>query len=136
MLAAVVDRVDGACFGLSYGDSSIVTVDHDGARRRSVPGPGFVDPRDPATLDPSRARPFRFETGDAQLVLAFTDGIDQCHYRSPATSIGPGHIHRLFVRTGPKPRAFAAALADLALAGVDGHPGGQDNLALTVVTSR
>ena len=67
-----------------------------------------------------------------ELLLAFTDGINECHYRSPETSIGqrpPG----TGIRSTRRPAgALCEGLMELALAGVDGNPGGQDNIALVV----
>ena len=131
----VVDRDARQGFGLSVGDVSVVTVDDTAVRRHTVPSPVYVAPRDPGSMDPSLARPFEFDLSLAQRVLVFSDGIDECHYRSPATSIGPRHIHELYLRVGPDPETFTAALADLALEGVDGNPGGEDNLALVIVAT-
>ena len=60
------------------------------------------------------------------------DGIDQCHYRQPETSVTPRHLRSLLAETGPEPSRYAQALVELALRGVDGNPGGQDNIALVV----
>ena len=132
----LVDRGRGRAFGVSFGDSSVVTVGTEAVVRRTLPDSRYVDPRAERPLDPAGTRAFQFEFGPEDLVVAFTDGIDQCHYRSPRTSIGPRHLARLFVETGPDPRRFAAELAALALAGVDGNPGGQDNLAVVAVSGR
>jgi hypothetical protein len=130
---AVIDLEALRGFGLSAGDVSVVTVDDTAVRRHTVPSPVYVAPRDPRTMDPALARPFQFDLSLAQRVLVFSDGIDECHYRSPSTSIGSHHIHELFLRVGPDPETFTAALAHLALEGVDGNPGGEDNLALVTV---
>jgi len=130
---AVVDRDRQRAFGLTFGDVSVVTVDPEGARRRTMPSTDYVNPRAPGSLDPGRARGFDFELSVAQRVLVFSDGIDECHYRSPGTSIGPRHIHDVFARTGPDPETFTNSLMELALDGVDGNPGGEDNIALVTV---
>ena len=130
LLAAVHNRRSGEGFGISFGDSSLVRVDADVATflnlRRAqylVPGP---------KIDPGEGLSFRFQARPGALLVAFTDGVDECHYRSPATSIGPRHLGALFDRTGARPRTFAEGLMRMALSGVDGHPGGQDNIALVV----
>jgi hypothetical protein len=42
------------------------------------------------------------------------------------------HLARLFLRVGAEPEQYARRLMELALSGVDDHPGGQDNVALIV----
>jgi hypothetical protein len=65
-------------------------------------------------------------------VAAFTDGVDECHYGHPKTSIRPHHLRALLAELGPAPEPFARRLLALALCGVDGHPGGEDNAAVAV----
>lgn len=124
----VVDRARSRGFGLQWGDSSVVTIDGEGTRRHTMPQGDFVAPTD---FDVVTGRPFAFDLAHVRLVAAFTDGIDQCHYRSPSTSVGPRHIQAVAEATMFRPEAFVRELARLALAGVDGHPGGEDNLVVT-----
>lgn len=77
-----------------------------------------------------RGELFDFEAGAGALVLCFTDGVDECHYRRPETSLRPHHLAAIFDGVGPDPAAYVEAVARAALAGVDGHPGGQDNIAI------
>lgn len=135
LLVAVVDREDGTGFGLSFGDSSLVRVGPQGAHVVNVRRAAFVHLRTHGGLDPDAAHGFRFFLEPGELVLAFTDGINECHYRSPATSVGKEHLEQLFAEHGARPERYAAALARLALDGVDGHPGGQDNLALVATAT-
>lgn len=132
LLVAVYDRISRAGFGLSYGDSTLMLVGTRGARTINVREVQYVDPTRSRTYQPVEAYPFHFLARPGELILAFTDGIDECHYRSPETSIGARHLVELFARVGPEPRDFASRLVEMALAGVDGHPGGQDNVALVV----
>ena len=132
LLVAVVDREQGEGYGLSFGDSSLVRLGPQGAHVVNVRRAQFVHLRTHGGLDPDLAHGFRFFLEPGELVLAFTDGINECHYRSPETSIRAVHLEELFAEHGAHPGAFAPALAQLALDGVDGHPGGQDNLALAV----
>lgn len=136
LLVAVHDRQTGAGFGASYGDSSFVLV---GGGRPPQPlnakSNAYVTPSDPGSLSVRRARPFHFRTEPGQLLLAFTDGIDECCYRRPDRSVGPSHLQALYDEVGPEPEAYARRLVELALSGVDGHPGGQDNIALVVSRS-
>lgn len=132
LLVAVLDRRARSGFGVSFGDSSIFLIGEGGARPLNTRHAMFVRPWEPADLETSRGLPFRFRTGARQLLVAFTDGIDECHYRSPATSVRPRHLEGLFAETGPDPGGFNRGLMELALEGVGGHPGGQDNVALLV----
>jgi hypothetical protein len=130
LLVAVYDRETGQGFGISFGDSSLMRIDDDGATFLNLRRAQYLVPG--SAIDPTEGLAFRFEAGDGALLVAFTDGVDECHYRSPATSIGPRHLEAIFERTGARPRPFAEALMRMALSGVDGHPGGQDNIALVV----
>ena len=131
LIVAILDHDTREGFGISYGDSSLMVLSlEDGPRWENRKGPGFVQPWLRATLDPRRAHEFLFRTRPGDLVLAFTDGIDECHYRRPETSIQAEHLESLQIRHGSDPEAFVRATVELALTGVDGNPGGQDNIAL------
>jgi hypothetical protein len=132
LLVAVHDRSTGSGFGLSFGDSSLVLVGPDGARRLNVKSDAFVSAHHPTTLQASEGYAFRFLTRPGELLLAFTDGVDECHYRSPGTSIRTRHLAGLFGEVGADPETYARRLVELALRGVEGRPGGQDNVALVV----
>ena len=45
------------------------------------------------------------------------------------------HLAALHSEVGPAPEAYARGLTEMALTGVDGNPGGQDNIALVVARS-
>ncbi|MBU0553872.1 SpoIIE family protein phosphatase [Myxococcota bacterium] len=129
LLVVVYDFEARAGFGQSFGDSSLFIVRGPRLAQRVSPQNGvFLDPSDPARFD--EGQPFEFTTRPDQLLLAFTDGIDECCYRAPSRSIGPRHLTALYAQHGPAPQIYARALLRLALNGVEGHPGGQDNIAL------
>ncbi len=132
LLIAVYDRESGQGIGLSYGDSSLVRITPAGAVRLNPRNGHYVSLRVGSTRLPGSAQVFRFEAADPGLLAAFTDGIDECHYRRPQTSVGLSALADLFRRTGPHPAPFADALVWLALEGIGGNPGGQDNIALVV----
>ena len=73
---------------------------------------------------------FAFTGNPGDLLLAYTDGIDECHYGKPETSVTPQIMADLWRATGNEPEVYVRRLVELALSGVDGHPGGQDNLAV------
>lgn len=135
LVVAVLDRATGRGFGLSIGDSTVAVV---GRKRlpiaRNRHNGAYVHPGRDARLA-RRAELFTFSAAPGMLVLAFTDGVDECHYRQPDTSLRPGHLADLFARTGPDPRAYAQALVEAALAGVPPHPGGEDNIGVVVIAA-
>ena len=74
--------------------------------------------------------PFWFETQPGELMLAFTDGVNECHYRQPATSVSFDDIADTAAYHSYEPLPSVEAIAQLALEGVRGNPGGEDNLAI------
>lgn len=131
LLIAIVDRSSSSGFGISMGDSSLAVLglDHPPRIVNSKDG-AYARPWVPTSLDPRRANELAFSVRPGELVLAYTDGVDECHYRSPATSVQPHHMEALHIRTGGDPSKFVHELTGLALSGVGGHPGGQDNIAV------
>lgn len=135
LLVAVLDRECRTGFGLSFGDSSLVLLDRAGEFHRPQRKTGdYLSPCRPAGYDPGYPSDFHFTAEPGSLVLAFTDGIDECHYRHPKTSIRSRHIAELWTRSSADVERMTRSLIQLALAGVDGHPGGEDNVAV-VATS-
>ena len=136
LVVAVYDRARRQGFGLSVGDSTFAVVGGDLS-------PVAVNPINSRCLSlttqpgsvASLSAPFTFATQPGQLLLAFTDGVNECHYRYPETSITPRHMQVLFHDAGFDPREYARALGRLAMDGVSGSPGGQDNIALVVVAA-
>jgi len=129
LLAVVYDREERTGFGISFGDSSFVLAGQgQQARALNRRDNRYVTARSRSSL--RHGSPFEFETSPGDVMMAFTDGIDECHYRSAATSVQPHHILDIADRNAGDPLAIVNQLAALALAGVDGHPGGEDNIAL------
>jgi len=132
-VVAVFDRDAALGFGLSFGDSTVCLLGPgvEAAGRALNPhNHRYVALAGVPELQDCGAQSFDFSAPDGSLLLAFSDGIDECHYRNPESSIRPSHLRALFAELGAAPEPFVRALAELALAGVDGHPGGQDNIAL------
>lgn len=132
LLVAVHDASDGEGFGICFGDSTLSAVGPGGFRRLSAPNGIYLAPADHVAMPIAKGSAFSFRTQPDELLLAYSDGINECHYRQPETSIQPDHLSQLHRRLGTNPRDYAEALAEWALRGVDGHPGGEDNLALIV----
>lgn len=130
LLVAVLDQSSGKGFALSWGDSSLALLAPERLLQWSLGNECFL--RAPEPCEPERAVALEFELGFDDLLLLFTDGINECHYRSPLTSIMEADLVAVRQRAGGEPGDFSRALGELALAGVRGFPGGEDNLALIV----
>lgn len=130
-LVVVYNRELKSGFGISFGDSSFVV---------SSPGTatGPLNLRNARYVStspdqlPLEGAAFNFSARPGDVLLTYTDGIDECHYRSPSTSVTQNHIAGITAADSLNPQAVARGLGQLALAGVDGNPGGQDNIALIV----
>lgn len=132
LLAAVIDRRRHRIFGASFGDSSIFRLSNGKVvERLNRKDENYVSPWSPGSLDPRLAFEVSLAIDPGDLVVAFTDGVDECHYGRPEISVGPEQLKSLQAHSA-EPHTFAQALADLALAGVGGHRGGQDNIAVVV----
>lgn len=129
LLVAVYDRQSRTGFGISFGDSTLAVV---GPDRMPVPinehDVRFVSAAHRASL--RHGRPFTFSAMPGDVILAFTDGIDGCHYRHPESSVLPEHIHAIGRDVGFDPLELVTRTTSLALAGVNGNPGGQDNIVI------
>lgn len=131
LLVAVVEASSRHGFALYTGDSSLVTVDAQRCQVHTQEHKRFFYFNDPLEADEWQL--VRFELPERGALLLYTDGINECHYRQPDTSVGPEHIHRLWKFFGDQPAEFAGQLVKLALTGIEPHPGGQDNIALIVL---
>ncbi len=133
LLVTVFNRNEGTGFGVSFGDSTFTVL----APGR-VPNPlnrhnhRFVSAAVPQSL--RRGDVFRFAASPGDVLLTFTDGIDGCHYREPLTSVRPEHISTIGQSVAFDPLNVITEVTNLALRGVDGNPGGQDNIAIAAVT--
>ena len=75
--------------------------------------------------------PFQFQLEpEEEILLLYTDGVNECCYRDPHRSVQLQHLEALYEAHAPDPAALVEALMQLALAGVDGHAGGQDNIVI------
>jgi hypothetical protein len=132
LLVAVWDRAAAHGFGLSFGDdSSLVVVGTDRPPQRvNRKTTSHVGPWDRSSFDPGRAHELTFWARRGELAVAFTDGIDECHYREPETSVQPEHLQGLLVDSEGDAERFVRKLTELARGGVAGHPGSEDHIAL------
>ena len=133
-LAVVYDRPTRTGFGISFGDSTFAIT---GPGRSAAPinphDNRFVSTAHRESLRHGSAFAFQAEPGD--LLLAFSDGIDGCHYRNPATSVLATDIDEVAQACAYQPHDTVRRLTELALDGVRGNPGGQDNIVALAATA-
>lgn len=131
LTVGLVDIEMGKGFGASTGDSSLVTISSGKLSHHAPPNSDFFYFQRP--LEAQDWQNFSFELNSGDLLLLFTDGVNECHYRCPETSIQDSHIATLWEHMGDDLNKFAANLTKLALDGVPGNPGGQDNIAIVAL---
>lgn len=134
LLIVAVDRAQGRGVGLSYGDSTAALVGPEsGFRQLNYHNSQFV--RADSFLTPTPGESFQFDVAPGDTLLVFTDGLDECHYRNPATSVRPEHIEQFVNHFRDNPRLLVKKLAACALTGVHGNPGGQDNVVIAAAAT-
>lgn len=131
LLIILVDLSNGDGFGISYGDSSALLVNKTGVRRINHKNNTYINLNTGIRTDIHNQ--FIFKLMPEECLVLFTDGVDECHYGNPATSVNEEHIFELFLNSKNDTKLFVSQLASLALVGVDGNPGGQDNIAIAAV---
>lgn len=128
LLVAVANQRTGEVFGLSFGDSSLVTLGPSGAQVRNSPNQTYLRGGGPIEVETGVA--FQFKLAPGELMLLFTDGVNECCYRDPYRSIRLQHLDELYKTYGTDAAQLTTKLMEIALAGVDGNPGGQDNVVV------
>lgn len=128
LTVALADLNQGMIRGLYTGDSKAVILDRETYHSLTEDNQRYVYFNRP--LERDEWQTFVSPLKPDSLLLLFTDGINECHYRSPETSIRPGHLTALWQNVDGDVERFHELLMELALGGVGGHPGGQDNIAL------
>jgi serine/threonine protein phosphatase PrpC len=128
LTVAIVDLQQGLTWGVYTGDSKAVVLTDERLHSLTEDNQRYVYFHRP--LQHLDWETFDYPLRPGSLLLLFTDGINECHYRSPETSIQPGHMTALWQHVDHDAERFHHLLVELALKGVEGHPGGQDNIAL------
>lgn len=129
LLVAVFERSSGHGYGLSFGDSTLTVLGR--GREPVAANPHdvrFVSARHKRSLE--YGAEFTFSAEPGELVVVHTDGVNGCHYRSPETSVQPEHLAMMAEAAEYDPLEVVREITLLALAGVGGNPGGQDNIAI------
>lgn len=137
LIVALYHARTGRVLALATGDSTLATLSKVGWTVHNQHNNEYV--RLDRLSYPDVWEPVELTLEPGALLVLHTDGIDECHYRKPETSLRPLHIESLWgsiPQGGLERRAsrFTTRLAQTALEGVDGHPGGQDNMALLVLS--
>ena len=128
LLVACCDESTGSVFGLSFGDSSLVTLGANGAQVRNQPNDSYL--RGGGPIEVELGLPFQFQLSPGETMLLYTDGVNECCYRDPFRSIKLQHLDQVHEENREDPAGLTQALMKLALDGVDGNPGGQDNIVI------
>lgn len=131
LLVACLDKSNGSTFGLSFGDSSLAVLGPTGAKIRNQPNDRYL--RGGAPIDVEEALPFQFTLKENETMLLYTDGINECCYRDPYRSVGLQHLEDIYRKTKSETAQLAYCVMELAMNGVDGYPGGQDNAVVTAI---
>lgn len=129
-----IDTTTGQGIGVSFGDSSILRINSAGVLRQNVKNSHYITPNRPLSMEASFANELKFSMDKDDVLMLFTDGVDECHYGYPETSVQDNHIHELYSKYPRNVAQFVSALAALALSGVNGSPGGQDNIAIAAAS--
>jgi len=129
LLIAVVDRATRRVFGFSFGDCLLISVHpEEGPVVRNRLNNLYLYGGQPIPLEESESFQFTLSTGSGLLLCS--DGVHECCYQAPSRSLQKSHIQRGFLQSQGSPKGWVEWVARTALEGVDGHPGGQDNLAI------
>ena len=128
LLVACCDQKSGSVFGISFGDSSLVTLGPAGARVRNQLNDTYI--RGGGPIEVEAGRPFQFQLAPGELLLLYTDGVNECCYRDPFRSVKLQHLEQLHEKFPGDSAQLTRGLMELALQGVDGNPGGQDNIVI------
>ncbi len=128
LVLAVLECDSGQVWGISYGDSSVAHFHSAGCSVRNELNQNYLHGGSKIPL--ALASPFGFEVGPGEGLLIFSDGVNECCYGQPARSVQLRHLWDLFGQSQGDAAAWVRSVAELALAGVSGNPGGQDNVAV------
>ncbi len=129
LTVAVVDRSQLQCFGMNFGDSSLFSINQQRCRKLTQDTTVYLSLERAVPIELAETFRVSFE---GSTLMACTDGVTECHYRSPATSINHDHLLQLR-RQAEHLGDFVDQVSQLAMKGVDGNPGGQDNLAIVAL---
>ncbi len=126
-----IDRGEGVMEGVCLGDSGIFLGNMESGVRRVVPPNTFYTaPWDLGSHGIPQGASFRVPVQSGDWVVTCSDGVHECRYETPEDSIGMEDLEALMIRAGRSPEALVENAVRLALAGVRGNPGGEDNIGV------
>lgn len=126
-----LDRIAGRVRGLSIGDSACFLAGADGVViRLDAPSRSYAAPWDLYSLGLPASSHIDAPVVAGSVLLSCTDGVTECRYGQPDVSVQPEHIGELVELSGGNVEVLAGNLGDLALRGVEGSVGGEDNLSI------
>lgn len=128
LLLVCIELASGRVFGLSFGDSSALVLTSRGCTVLNRHSDNYLHPHQPTRFE--LASTFSYLLGPGEGLLLYSDGLNECCYGQPSRSLQLRHLWECFWNADQQAQGWASAVAAQALAGVDGHPGGQDNLSL------
>lgn len=129
LLIAVLECATRRVFGFSFGDCLMLSVHpEEGPQVRNRLNNLYLYGAQPIPLD--EAESFQFTLSAGSGLLLCSDGVHECCYQDPSRSLQKHHVQQGFLQSQGDPKGWVEWLAQAALEGVDGHPGGQDNLAI------
>lgn len=131
LIIASLDRTRARVQGFTIGDSACFLAGPNGITRLDTPSRTYVAPWDYYSLGIPPSSYFEAPAPASHTLICCTDGVTECHYGEPETSIQPNHIAEIAARTGSDTKALVESLGVLALTGVPNQPGGEDNFAIT-----
>jgi serine/threonine protein phosphatase PrpC len=130
LIAISINRKTRVCEGISIGDSTAMIVNNDYTKRINSKTRCYASPNNSADMYEAMADEFFFQLSKNDCLILFTDGVDECHYGHPETSINDETIHAIYNENSDNSMKFTTQLTKLALSGVNNNPGGQDNIAV------
>lgn len=124
-----LDRQAGAARVQSCGDSLALRLRGDQAMTLHELDTFYTSPQE-FSWDLTSAAQVAVEPGD--VLVAYTDGVHECNRGRPGRSVAPHHVAEIY-RRAQTLEEFVLELATTALVGVDGNPGGEDNIAIVAI---
>lgn len=135
LVIALLDRARGQVRGVSVGDSGAFLLRSNGeVKRLDDPQERYLRAPRTAGFEAAEVRPFEARVAAGDGLLTCSDGVFECHYDRPATSIQAGDLARLWLAGSLDAEGLARGITEAALAGVRGNPGGEDNIGVLVST--
>ena len=127
----MLDRDEGTLEGFCLGDSAVFLGNAEsGVRRVVAPNTFYMAPWDLGSLGMPPSAHFRIPVRPGDWIVTCSDGVHECRYETPDQSIGADDLETLMIRANRSPEHLVDAVVRVALEGVRGHGGGEDNIGV------